>query len=1790
MSDWMDSYGASPSSAPVNDTPVSAPAAPAAQPVSDSDWMNGYRPQANVDLSLKTGQNIPPDKAAQVLKLQDQTGLPTKIISDNLEDVQAKQAQQSLSPQFIQDHPKTSAIVGSDPHWASLLGPDIPGVGYIERQLGYLENSSFRSLLELERTYYGLKGAANLGGPDNMDRVNEIDRQLSTDFAPPAGASPVTKIFGKAAEVTPEFGAPLALGVLGGAPGAVAMAGAFGGMETANAYLDFKKMRDAEGNPIHDNLARGAALASGAITSALSFIPGLGAEAENIPAGLRMLQREGMSGILESPTLRSSVEGLLKDIGASSLKMGGFAGGSALGHVTAQTLAQLQNDGSLETMSPVSILHAIATPENMSKVAKMAAGGAIVGGVLKGGEELTNDMVRGGMGAWNIYTDYSKATEALNTQTGWTNVGNAMKNMKSFDMAPEQVGKVMERLAGDGNVYIPLDKWQEWADTQKVDPRAAWGQAMGDTQAYDEALKTGGDLQMSSKRYASQIAPSDHNDFFSKVLRNSPEAMNAEEAEGFIGKQSPEQQAARDAAFKIKEAIAPTPETTAAATGATETGMSVPEPLPAQESEPITPAPVSPEETQAEQHIQAAKQDLGHKPLDLEGMGMSEKQMAAIQEAESRAHLAARDEMVRSITDKAARQKSRAWLSERSEVEDQVEQDSLTHPEFVAQEVLSQPIQTKARAQELQREAVTKYEADKQRWDAWQDILKPRVKPPSGMAEEYASLPLRYKDSEGRGYDELMQEAQEKGLAGPNDDFWKTVRELKRPTKPMSAQDYVPDVLRELEPLKLSRSIVKSEFPDADMDSLKGMLSDTVGVHPDEAAAVLGFDSGDELLYKLKGLPKRADWVQQETDRRMVENHPEITSDTNLPEAAIKAVNNEERGRLLRKQLEHFYSDEFAAAKGLTARIAGRIPNTKELKADVARDIGTKNYRQLAPNQYLQAMRYAQADAEKSLKAGELQRLVDAKKAELRSLEMYRAAQKAIQTVNKRVDRVKSYNRKPIQAMLGKAGGTYQDDVNKLISSPAFQNYKQMKFSDLMDYIDQIDQRVHEAREQGKLYAQEAFKTVDDARTAILYQIDKEFPDVREQVSQFPKPKNPLEINFVPKLVAYQLNIENVANEIDNYKPNGLIKKLITDPINGESAAKQAELVDRHINSLPDHNYNKMLEAIEGTKMWYAKSYYIPEMNMSLIRPQMIRIARLRQNDYTWKAFLDGYGLTDAQGMAVISQLTDPELDLVDGMSKNFEALRGEAFALRKAQTGIEPETVKPSPYEITRKDGSVRKMEGGYSPLTFDEDLSLGSKEEDLFDKNWFTSRPSDSNLRNRTNPGGRAPSLDLNSEMKVLGKMIKWVSYSQSLANAQKILGDKAIAAHIVAAVGKQKYDLFKPWLRDVSGNNPLAVSPMDHTYSVGKNAVMIATLGWKTTSELKHLNNFGMVVNELGIEYAMKGLKVFYKDPRAISDMWENIQNKSPYMRQMAAHIDRDISDASNRLNIGGEKSIFGNTILGRLSSVKSAYMQDLTRAFFYLYGVSYTSIAAPSWYGAYLKALDGEVGGLAKMDEKAAIAYADRVVRTKVVSGNTADLAAVMRDKGIMKNFVWYFRPSSLRFNDMYENWSKFKKSGKMPDDVAKFVGNEFIGRFIPALISGLIGSQIPKGAHGVEKLAKWGVSQIASGYAELTPWTRFIPSALESRGHEWKGDPMSELMSTFTNSAFDIAHHIGGHREWKTREIKDIAMSAGYFSGLPSSQMIDSWAVAHDWLTTHHYHPDNTASGIWHVATGKEPRK
>ena len=120
------------------------------------------------------------------------------------------------------------------------------------------------------------------------------------------------------------------------------------------------------------------------------------------------------------------------------------------------------------------------------------------------------------------------------------------------------------------------------------------------------------------------------------------------------------------------------------------------------------------------------------------------------------------------------------------------------------------------------------------------------------------------------------------------------------------------------------------------------------------------------------------------------------------------------------------------------------------------------------------------------------------------------------------------------------------------------------------------------------------------------------------------------------------------------------------------------------------------------------------------------------------------------------------------------------------------------------------------------------------------------------------------------------------------------------MIAAGGEEGFKEVSKWLKDIAGNNPFSSSPIDRLYNMAKNASMIANLGIKTTSELKHVLNYTMTLKELGPQYAGKGVLTFLGNPMKTLERWNQITAMSSFMKQWAANWDRDISAAAKRLN--------------------------------------------------------------------------------------------------------------------------------------------------------------------------------------------------------------------------------------------------------------------------------------------------
>src|SRR5690606_20819680 len=157
-------------------------------------------------------------------------------------------------------------------------------------------------------------------------------------------------------------------------------------------------------------------------------------------------------------------------------------------------------------------------------------------------------------------------------------------------------------------------------------------------------------------------------------------------------------------------------------------------------------------------------------------------------------------------------------------------------------------------------------------------------------------------------------------------------------------------------------------LPD-DRAAIRGMgiTRKVGGVHPDTAAAVLGYSSGDALVQALGNVRSLKDQVEMEVDRRMAERYPDPI--TELPEEAMKAIHGNKRVAAMEAELD------------MLAKVSGQPrPNRRQLRAIAEARIARLRIRDIRPNSYLVSERKAARKATEAAAKGDYAAALKAKR------------------------------------------------------------------------------------------------------------------------------------------------------------------------------------------------------------------------------------------------------------------------------------------------------------------------------------------------------------------------------------------------------------------------------------------------------------------------------------------------------------------------------------------------------------------------------------------------------------------------------------------------------------------------------------------------------------------------------------------------------------------------------------------------------------------------------------------
>jgi len=526
---------------------------------------------------------------------------------------------------------------------------------------------------------------------------------------------------------------------------------------------------------------------------------------------------------------------------------------------------------------------------------------------------------------------------------------------------------------------------------------------------------------------------------------------------------------------------------------------------------------------------------------------------------------------------------------------------------------------------------------------------------------------------------------------------------------------------------------------------------------------------------------------------------------------------------------------------------------------------------------------------------------------------------------------------------------------------------------------------------------------------------------------------------------------------------------------------------------------------------------------------------------------------------------------------------------LEQESTGVAPPKVEASPFFV-----NGRQMSGGYYPLVYDNlsDVRV-SKEteaeimERLQSGGFARAHTTHGFTISRVGSGGRPIRTDLGVINKHLDEVTQDLSYRIAIQEAAAVLGNADVQAAIEQTMGRPFFENMQEILvRTATGQL--------NSNEMGAFNKHIANARINMTTAIMGLNlrsigtqPFGLLqsINEIGVKDVGVGLAWFYKRQTRLNDRIAEIHTMSPYMAERATTMTRELDDIAN--------------------SLQRRKKMDRMREWGFkpMVYVDVVSVAYPTWYGAYNKAMTGRVEGIDASNpqyttsnqytdlELKAIAYADMVVRMTQSAGGAQNMSMVQQRSETMKIMTMMYSYFNTTYNLQAEAFAKARADGSsIPKAVMKpsFIASTMLLQTLPALMASLVLDPWPDEDEAEEDpLFAWSKWSLKSLFSYVTGEFVFVRDFGSAVTHPFFGFSITPLESMAESAArlpgqIDKTIEAEFSEEAVSSLAKKITQVVGGIAGIPGSNQI---AKTSDYLYkwsqgTLKNEPDTIAEGIY----------
>ncbi|MCU1114405.1 hypothetical protein JAK74_11405 [Stenotrophomonas maltophilia] len=1012
-------------------------------------------------------------------------------------------------------------------------------------------------------------------------------------------------------------------------------------------------------------------------------------------------------------------------------------------------------------------------------------------------------------------------------------------------------------------------------------------------------------------------------------------------------------------------------------------------------------------------------------------------------------------------------------------------------------------------------------------------------------------------------------------------------------------------VPEQLQGLKLDRAALAATYGDGLLDKMGRVYARKGGTHPEEAAAMLGFSSADELVQGLWTVRQTLAGVNAEADARMQARHGDPMTDGTLPQRALDAVHGSRKIQLLEREL------------GVLADLAKEPrPNRRELKAVAQAVLAEKTARQIRPNEYLVAERKAARASAQAAAKGKFADALQAKRQQALNAVLFAEARAVQQEVESKVGYIRRQITPQARERLGKAGADYLEAMDTIADTYEFRdvsgravarrqslrqwvearqadddltavsdallarveaesvtNYADLPITEFRELHDAVTNIARLAKLKNKLLSNKDQRDWESAQAELAGAIRGAIAEGK------PLPFSDADMTAMQKvgsaytgLLDWVLRPETVVEWLDGGETGPWHDFLWNQ---AEAAQQQRIELRNRVGGMLEQVMHRLTPAQRAD---LNRLVFVPSLGRSLSKNTIVAVALNMGNAGNRdKLMRGGYIGQNAEVVQftpqavseMLGHLTPADAQMVQGIWDAVNSLWPDIVEQQRRLSGVAPEQVEPMPLIFTAADGSTVSLRGGYYPAVYDPRAGAGgvkqarAAEEQIMGGTFSRAMTSKGHTKERTEYA--APMLlDYHRVLsRHLNDVITDVSHRGYVKQALRVLEDQELKNLIQQRLSEGAYHSLygsvKNSVRGASVSEPGSSMAEKIGDAVLTNTA-VAALGFRLP--LVFANTVVAPIQaaaRVDPKYMATGFAAYYRSPGKMTEM---IHSLSPFMEERANSLDSSYQ-----------------VVLGKLSGkrgIRAAAMKMAMEVHRWTVPLAERAI----WLGRYQQAQAQGIG----IDE--AVRLADKSIRTTQQAGAPKDLSAAERDP----RYKWvrmFIGPMIIMNNRLQESGLRGLYLGRVQSP-ARALGTWLSAGVLSNAVFELLMMRGPDGGDDDEKgwddWSAWLARKTLLFPFQTIPLLRDVAGGIDAA---IEGKPSMGRPNPIVDAGVALAKF--GQTAWKEgrdwiadddepdaeKLIKTGVRAAGPLTGIPSNQMLTTGEYLYD-VGTGQYTPDNPA--------------